>query len=247
MKICFISTPRKLFEKHNMCVVGEKGSGKDLVFGNVIASRKLPYVANMSYGYEWNELKLSDIMCSDNTYKELLDKHVYKYVCPYPDKTDVYFSDIGVHLPSQYNNELDKKYQGISMYSALCRQLGDNRFHCNSQALGRIWLKLREQATRFILCRWTLYIKGLNICITKYTLYDKDSSCEARVSPCRVRVPLFNREAKINAQIYRDDFFNKHGLVEDYLVIYHNKSKHNSRYFKELFENGKKEKKSNNN
>lgn len=30
----------KKFKKHNCCVVGVKGSGKDLVFGNVIARRK---------------------------------------------------------------------------------------------------------------------------------------------------------------------------------------------------------------
>ena len=39
----------KLFEQGNVCVVGLRGCGKDMLFANVIARRRQPYVSNTDY------------------------------------------------------------------------------------------------------------------------------------------------------------------------------------------------------
>ena len=39
----------KEFEKGNVCVVGLRGCGKDMLFANVIARRKQAYISNTNY------------------------------------------------------------------------------------------------------------------------------------------------------------------------------------------------------
>ena len=39
----------KMFEKGNVCVCGLKGSGKDMLFANVVNRRMKPYVSNTEY------------------------------------------------------------------------------------------------------------------------------------------------------------------------------------------------------
>ena len=73
------------------------------------------------------------------------------------------------------------------------------------------------------------------------TIYDKYDSCVNRVSPCRVRVPILgNPVAKMQARTYYDNFFNQHGLVQNKLLIYFNKSSHDTYYFEKLLAGGKK-------
>lgn len=229
------------FKKHNCCVVGVKGSGKDLVFGNVIARRKKEcYISNLDYTNRKRYIKLDfDLLdCGCAKWTDFVDGRIPYYEFPYPEGSDVYVSDVGVYLPSQYCNEINKRYPHIATYQALSRQISSNRFHINTQALNRCYDKIREQSDVYFLCRWCLYIPKLHIVIQLVTEYDKYQSCVDRVKPCKLRVPLMNKEAQVNADVYIDKFRNTYGKVKNHLLIYRNKSKHDTMYFREAFERG---------
>lgn len=229
----------KLFKEGNVCVTGLRGKGKDLLMGNVIARRNEEYVSNLDYGCSYNKLSISKLLLSGNTYLNLINGNVAYYAYPYSMGSDVYISDAGVYFPSQHCNELNKRYDGLAAYMALSRQVSHNNVHINAQNLNRVWDKIREQSGIYITCRRCWYICGL--VIQWITIYDKMQSCIDRVKPCRVNVPLFNKEAKVQAQIYRDKFFNQHGTVENHILIYFNKSSHDTYYFEKLFKEGYKD------
>lgn len=232
----------KYFQRGNVCVTGLVGTGKDLLFSNVIARRKAPYCSNINYGgryapYDYSYLDIP------SGYKELANGNVKRYVCPLPLGTDIYLSDCGIYFPAQYNNELDKHYPALAEYMALCRHVSRNHVHTNCQSIGRIYLKLREMSETFIMCRWAKVIKlplfKHPIVIQKITLYDKYESCLNRINPCRLRVPLMgSKEARMNAKIYRDNFYNQHGTVKNKLLIYKHKSKYDTHHFYKLFAEG---------
>lgn len=232
----FIHQLARIFENHNVMVDGCKGSGKDLLFGNVIAYRKKHYASNLNYGGKFMSLDLSLLDCGGNTYDTLINNKVKRYISPYGEDCDIYLSDAGIYLPSQYFAELNKKYQGLSMFQAMTRQLNSSRFHVNTQSINRVFDKIREQSDIWIHCRKCIYIKGL--VIQFITIYDKFESCLNRVRPCRIRVPRRDKVAKMNAMLYRDNYYNTYGDVKNRVLIYFNKSKHDTRYFKKLFENG---------
>lgn len=230
----------KLFEKGNVCVFGLRGSGKDLLTGNVIVRRKLPYVSNINYGGKHNDFKYSEIDVGGNTYKDFISGNIKKYVYPYVDGTDVYLSDGGVYFPSQYCNELNKDYRQIATFQALSRHVGDCNFHINAQALNRVFDKIREQSDTYILCRGVLYIKGINLVIQRITVYDNYESAVSKREPLNVPLPLFaNKEMKLHKRIQEANYKAEHGNIKKRLIFYINKSTYNTRYFKELLKNGK--------
>lgn len=228
---------KKLFERYSVSVSGPKGSGKDLLTTNVIARRKKPYISNVDCGGKFYPLEYSKLDCGGNTYQNFITGQVNRYVFPYPDGTDVYISDAGIYFPAQYNGELNRFYRELPTFMAVSRHLGDCRVHINSQNPQRTWDKIREQNDYFLRCRRSFVLFG-KICITLFTTYDKYESALARVRPCRVRVPLFNRQAQMNARIYRDQFYNAHGEVKDHICIYWNKSKYDTRFFRKLLSEG---------
>lgn len=230
----------KLFNSGNVCVVGMKGRGKDLLFGNVIARKKKPYVSNLDYSKNklFNKFD-SSLFDVKNDWKNLNKGIIYKYVFPFPDKTDVYISDVNLYYPSYDVFDLNKVYKGFINFMALSRQLGNSCVHINSQNLNRAWDKLREQSDIFILCKRCLYIPILNIVIQRIYIYDKMESCINRVKPCKVHVPRgASKVDKQNIQAVLDNFHNTYGDIKNKLLIYKNKSKHDTRAFKELFKNG---------
>lgn len=228
----FFSQVVRLFKKGNVCVTGLRGTGKDVLFGNVIARRKAPYISNLNYGGKFILADFNRLNCGGNLYKNFLNGDILEYDYPYPIGADVYVSDSGIYFPSQYQAELVKKYGSMATHQALTRQVSENNFHINTQNLSRCWDKIREQSDTYIRCRWCKVIFG--IVFQGIRIYDKAESCQKRVRPCRVRAPLFNKEAQINALIYRDNFFNTHGEVKDRLLVYRNKSNHDTLYFGRL-------------
>ena len=40
----------KMFKKGNVCITGLRGTGKDVLMGNVINRVKYPYISNLDYG-----------------------------------------------------------------------------------------------------------------------------------------------------------------------------------------------------
>lgn len=239
MGIRFIPYIARFFKSGNVCVTGLRGKGKDLLFGNVINYRKKAYISNLDYGGEQYEFNYKDINLNGNTYDSMLNEPIY-YQFPYDNSPDIYISDVGVYFPSQYCNELNKKYQSIPYYLALSRQVSHNNVHINVQNLNRAWDKIREQSDIYIRCVKCLYIPKINLVFQKVIIYDKYDSCVNRVQPCRIKVPkMGDKDRILNAQIYVDNFFNQHGDVRSHWLIYFNKSKHDTYYFEKLLKGGK--------
>lgn len=232
----------KLFKDHSVTVTGMKGTGKDLLFGNVIARRKVSYISNLDYGYKYNLLDFDRCDCGGNTYDNFINGDLNYYSWDYPVGADIYLSDAGVYFPAQYCNELNKKYPYLSTFLALSRQLcGGTKMHSNCQNLNRVYDKIREHSDVYLRCRKCIYIFG--IVIQFITYYDKFQSCLDRVQPCRVSTPWLNPVARTQALTYKDNFFNQHGTVKNHILIYFNRSKHDSWLFKKLLERGKKREK----
>lgn len=230
----------KLFRGGNVCVCGLRGTGKDVLMGNVIARRKQPYVSNLDYtnGKNFYPLDFDKLDMGQNSYKELISGNVRYYSYPYVMGSDVYVSDAGVYLPAQYCNELNRDYKHLPVYFALSRQVSHNNMHINVQHLARVWDKIREQSDIYIRCRRCIVLFGLLV-IQRITLYDKYQSCLDRVEPCRITVPIMGkREVKQNAQIYLDKFRNTYGRIRTRWLIYINRSKHDTYYFEKLFKEG---------
>lgn len=227
----------KWFARETVCVVGRKGTGKDVLFGNVIARRKKPYISNTDYGGEYKPLELEKLMCGGNTYKDFINDTLKPYTYPYEDETDVYIADVGVYFPSQYCNELNRDYKQIPVFEALSRHLGKANLHFNVQNLNRAWDKLREHSDLYIRCRLCKVLFG-KIVIQIVTVYDKYESCVNKVAPFRLKLPLFaNKEMRLMADIQRQNYRNTHGQVKTFLLVYWNKSKHDTRAFKEMLAN----------
>lgn len=236
-----INKIKQMFEKANVCVFGLKGTGKDMLMANVIARRKHEYISNIDYTHDsrFHLLNFDDIDCGKNKYTDFINGTVKKYVFKYPYNTDVYISDCGIYLPSQYCSELNNKYPYLPTYFALSRHVARGRIHTNAQHLGRVWDKIREQSDTYIRCRFCYVLFG-KIVIQGVTIYDKYESALNRVKPCRVSVPLTrDTTARQFAKQYLDNFYNTHGNVHNHTLIYINKSNYDTHHFEEVLKNGK--------
>lgn len=231
------------FKKGSVSVCGMKGRGKDMLMANVVVRRKKPYIANIDYGGEHITFKYEDIAIP-SSYNDIVEGNIKPYEFPYDDGTDIYLSDCGIYFPSQYCNELNKRYRELPTFMALSRQLGDCSVHTNSQALGRVWDKIREQSDIYILARRCIYIKWLRIVIQRVTIYDKYESALERRLPLNIPLPLFaNKEMKLNRTIKLNEYESSHGLINSRWLIYRNKSTYDTRYFKTLMKGEANEKK----
>ena len=227
---------RKYFKRGSVCVTGQRGTGKDMIMANVAARRKEPYVSNIDYaadGSEFHQLNIQDLCMNGMTYKDLLEGKIRKFRYAYPEGADIYISDIGIYFPSQYCNELNKHFASVPMFLALSRQIANCNVHLNTQNLGRAWDKFREQSDIYIMCDRCIVLFNGRLVLQSIILYDRADSCQARVRPCRVRKGR-GKEAKAQVEIYRDNFYNQHGKVERKWLLYRNRSKYDTRYFKKL-------------
>lgn len=226
----------KLFKDGNVCVTGLRGTGKDVLFGNVIyrlfTKKHIPYISNLDYGGYYIPLVLKDLNIN-NSYDNFINNKTNDYIYPYNLGSDIFLSDAGVYLPSQYCSQLNKQFEGLIGFQALSRQIALCNFHINVQNLNRVWDKVREQSDIYIRCLKCKFLFGF--VFQKVIIYDSYESCLNRVKPCRIHVPLFgNKVAKMNARLYIDNFYNSHGSIKQKLLIYKNKSKHDSLYFGHL-------------
>lgn len=227
----------KLFDSGNVCVVGLRGCGKDMLFANVVARRKQPYISNTDYHCKKSPfMKLSfDRLNIKNNYKNFISGEIVPYDYPYPEKCDIYIGDCGIYLPSQYCNELNKLYPEFPAFYALSRHITDCNVHFNVQNLNRVWDKLREQSDIYIR---TTSCKVIHKWVFQSAVvYDKYQSCVDRVEPFKpTPCPLFGKEARAivqqtNAEAKRR-YFELYGNVKRYLLIYKNKSEYDTRLFK---------------
>lgn len=233
----------KMFENGNVCVSGLKGAGKDVLFANVVMRRKLPYVSNTDYGGVWYPLNFKDFDCGRNSYKDFISGDLKYYEFPFPDYTDIYLSDAGVYVPAQYCNELNRDYKYFPTFLALSRHLGECCVHTNTQAFQRPWDKIREQSNQYLwcnwVCKWLLRKFGIVFqCVTIYELYD---SAVKRVPPFRLPKPWISPERRFQWKIQKQNYDIAYGKITRRLLLYRNRSNYDTRVFKEMLLNGKKE------
>lgn len=175
------------FNDNNVIVFGAKGTGKDLLFQNVIRLQKnKPYYSNINYGYKFNHINVKDLSVSPNTYEQFILGNIT--LIPKREEMegkDVYLSDLGVILPSQMDTQLSKLYPSFPIYYALSRHLYNQNIHCNTQALNRVWIKIREQADHYFHCRTSFKIGWWMF--TRAIYYSEYKSAEQRILPMKIR------------------------------------------------------------
>lgn len=233
-----------LFKKGNVIVTGLRGTGKDMLMANVVASRREPYISNIDYSCKHSPRIALDLRKIDipSSYKNLINKDFIAYDYPYPERCDFYISDAGIYFPSQYQGQLCKEFEGIPYFQALSRHLGDCNFHCNVQNLNRLWDKIREQSDIYIRC---ISCKVLGkLVIQKVIVYDKYEACLNRVDPFKpLKTPFSIRsqtrtDFKVTNERLLREFKERNGSVRAYTLIYRNKSKYDTRLFKRLLSTG---------
>lgn len=233
----------KLKFKRNVMISGERGTGKDMLFANVIARRKQKaYISNTDYKLKhklYIPLELDKLMIG-NDYRNFITDTIRHYTYMYPDGIDIYLADCGVYFPAQYCNELNRDYKDITAFLALSRHLGACNVHTNCQALNRVWDKLREQSTTYINCRRCFVIGKL--VIQSVRIYERYDSAVNQIQPFRAPFTL-DRQKKALIESQRVNYVNQHGRIQTKLLVYVNKSKYDTRMFKDKLERGHYERK----
>ena len=219
LTIFFVSNHLKVkeminnFKKCNVIVFGKKGTGKDLIFQKVINCRKDTYYSNISYGGVHEDIEVKDLT-TNNTYNDFIQNKIN--LCNKVNERegkDIYLSDCGIILPSQYDSTLHKVFPSFSSYYALSRHLYNSNVHCNTQALSRVWKALREQADYYINTLGTKKIFG--ILITKCVSYDRYSSAEKSLTPFKCARGLNDRTS---TEMYRE-FESMNGEIKSFYVF----------------------------
>lgn len=217
------------FKRGNVIVFGKKGKGKDLLFQYIINCRKANYLSNISYGGKYESVSLNEVSCPGNSYENLINEDYVVSLAKDWEKKDIYISDCGVYLPSQYDTKLYKQFPSLPIYYALSRHLYYNNVHCNTQNLTRVWKALREQADSYVKCRGVIKLPFF-LCI-KWCYYDKYESASNNILPIgNLRGLIFRK---------RDDsvilqFKATNGLiVNGFSLIRKSKIKYNTRIFRD--------------
>lgn len=215
------------FRRCNVIVYGKKGNGKDLLFQAVINKRKRPYYANISYGGDYTPIWANEISVAPNTYENFINNNVTIVEKKLAERKDVYLSDGGIILPSQYDSTLYKSFPSFPVYYALSRHLSNSNVHINTQNIGRVWKALREQADYYIRCRGVINLPFF--LIIKTTEYDNYASAEKNL------LPLKSRFANKFSRAETDQFEATNGFIKSGFVIVRKKSvKYDSRAYHKI-------------
>ena len=219
---------KNVFKDNSVLVFGRKGKGKDLLFQKVIyMRRKNKYISNISYGYKGIIAPISSLSLEPNTYENFINDDIVKVKSLDFEANDYYLSDGGIHLPSQEDHYLHKKFKSLPLYYALSRQLYLQNIHVNTQCMSRLWKALREQADYYIKCRYKIKLPFMIVCFI--TTYEKYSSAENELLPIRGR--FFNKFSKAEVDTYEAT----HGKIENrFYIILKKHIKYDTRYFKDI-------------
>lgn len=225
-----------LFNRGNVLVSGMKGRGKDFAFCVVINARKRNYISNVQYSdpkkkYQRFDFDTKVWELSGNTYTDLVDGTITKYVYPYPDGIDYYISDSGLYFPAQYQGDLVKRYKAAPMFQALSRHLGDCAVHCNTQVQNRLWDKIREQSDTFVV------MKSCKCILRRFKLfhltaygYSLEESAEKQIVPPRFGIGKKGKEQRFQFEM-------AHGKIIRYSFFCRLPYRYDSRRFKKILEN----------
>lgn len=127
----------------------------------------------------------------------------------------------------------------MAVFQALSRQLGACNFHINVQNLNRCWDKIREQSDTYILCRHCWVFFGGRLVFQLGTIYDRADSAQSRQKPLKLPWGTsMDKSYRLQRDVAVANFEASHGMVKNFFLIYRNKSKYNTRIFKEILENG---------
>lgn len=144
------------FESSNVLVFGKKGAGKDVLFGLVTHLTNGLHYSNIPYNSKTLLLKsLKQLDVGGNGFSDIVNGTIKKYDDPFIPGLPIFISDGAVYFGSQYDSKINTEFSGVATFMALSRQLGEHQIHVNTQALGRLYLKIREQADVFIRCLHT--------------------------------------------------------------------------------------------
>lgn len=231
------------FKNGNVIVSGRKGYGKDLLFQYVINKRKSGYFSNLDYGGCYHNIAVKDLELSPNDYNHFIKGEI-KQINKNEEMEghDIYLSDSGVYLPSQFDSTIQKVYPSLSIFFALNRHLYNNGMHLNAQRLDRIFKSLREQADSYILLR-KRRIKIPFFIVIRTRVYEKYDSALQELEPLNSR--FFNKYSKAEVDLYKA----KHGYIKNGLLFISKRSLHyDSRAFHKIlfgYDAPKKQKKDN--
>ena len=217
------------FKNGNVIVSGRKGYGKDVLFNYVINKRNDDYFANLNYGGNYHNISIKDIELTPNDYNNFIKGNIEKIPKNDPlEGKDIYISDAGVYLPSQFDSVIQKTYPSLSIFFALNRHLYNNGMHLNTQRLDRVFKSLREQADSYILIRKRV-IKLPFFLIIRTRVYEKYDSAIQELEPLNSR--FFNKYSKAEVDLYNA----KHGYIKNGLLVIRKRSLHyDSRAFHEI-------------
>lgn len=215
------------FKRCNVIVDGKKGSGKDLLFSEVIYKRKEKYYANVDYGGDGEIISAKDISVEPNTYVDFIEGDVTQVRRRFAERKDCYISDGGIYLPSYMDSVLYKKYPSFPIYYALSRHLACHNIHVNVQNFGRVWKALREQADSFIHVHCTLNLPFF--LFVKATIYEDMNSAINHVRPMKSR--MFNKTSKALADQYTAE---RGEIVTGWVIIPKSHVKYDTRYFEKV-------------
>lgn len=170
------------FMRCNVMVFGKKGKGKDLLFAHVIALRGEKHYSNMEYNDDTEVISLKEVALGKNTFEDCINDTIKKLPPRFESGCDIYITDGGIYLPSQYNKLLNDLYPSMPLLYALSRQVYQNNIHANVQAFGRLWDKLREQADSYI--RVVDRIEHEKYFLVKTICYEEYAAAESCLLPC---------------------------------------------------------------
>lgn len=217
-----------IFKLNNVIVFGKKGTGKDLLFHTIINKTNRFHYSNITYNKKTLPITINDLSLFPNTYDNLINGNVEKVNPNLKEKYDIFISDAGIYLPSQYDYLIDKKYPSLSIFYATQRHLYNSNTHLNTQYLGRVYKKVREQADTYIKLRRTFFIFGFFLSF--YTIYEKYESAELSLMPMAKTLLNAPNYAMVN-QYNATNGYIKNG----WYFGSKKKIKYNTRYFKSVF------------
>lgn len=218
------------FKDNNTIVFGAKGTGKDLLFQLVIYKSKLPYLSNIDYGYSYSNISLKDISVAPNTFESLIENNITIInKNPSIEGVNIFISDAGIYLPSQYDSKLSKEYASLPIFYALSRHLYNSNIHINTQALNRVWVKLREQSDHYFKTLKTIKFFPF-VLLVKVRYFSEYQSAENNLLP--MNKSIINKFNKGLSNQYEAT----NGIIKDfYVLIWRKKIFYDSRHFHKVF------------
>jgi len=166
------------FDNYDCAVYGFRGSGKDVLFAHSINLKGEPHYSNIWYNDLTEVRDLKDLHVGGNEYPDFISGNIKRFTPNFEEGFHFFISDAGVYLGCQYNKELNVNYGEMPIHLALRRHLYNSHVHTNSQALNRVWDKLREQQGCFIHALGTQnYGDFLVVNAISYTNYESALAC----------------------------------------------------------------------